>query len=83
MNWKNKVKIKDLLTEEEDYESVKRSMAAIADVLYKTPCFAGFKEKNKFREIPEGNEILGPVDFANKLMDRLYDYADKNSIWIE
>lgn len=83
MNWIHKVKIKHFLTEEEDYESVQKSMAAIADVLYQTPCFVGFKQKYKFKEIPEGNEVLGPVDFANKLMERLYDYADANAIWIE
>lgn len=82
-NWKHKVKIRDLLTEMEDYESIQKSMIAIAKVLGKEPCFNGFNDLRKFKKIPKGNDILGPVDYGNKLLDRMYDYADKNRIWIE
>ena len=83
MRWLYHVKVKHLMTEEEDHESVSKAMSDIAEVLEKEPCFKGFPYLKKFRKIPEGNDILGPVDYANRLLDRLYDYADLNLIWIE
>ena len=81
-NWKFEVKIKHLCTEKEDYDSVQKSMNAIADVLTKERFFYGFHGLSKFHKIPKGNKVFGPVDYANKLMDELYDYADDNRIWI-
>jgi hypothetical protein len=82
MRWLYHVDIKDLMTEEEDYESIKKSMKAIAEVLEKEPCFKNFTYLPKFRKIPKGNDVLGPIDYANRLIDRMYDYADDNKIWI-
>jgi len=79
--WKHKIAIRHLLTEKEDYKSVQESMNKIADVLQKEPCFMKFSIK-KFREIPKGDDIMKPVDYANKLLDRMWDYADDNDIWI-
>ena len=81
-NWVVRVKIKHLFTEVEDYESVQASMNAIADILVKTPCFYGFSLRN-FRKIPKGDEVFGPVDYANKLLEKLYDYADDHQIWLD
>jgi hypothetical protein len=81
-NWIHRVKIKHLFTEKEDYESIQESMNAIADVLKRSGCFFRFDLK-KFRNIPKGDEVFGPADYANKLLARMYDYADDNQIWIE
>ena len=81
MMWKRKIKIKHLFTKNEDWESVQKSMNDIADVLDKEylPRFS----TKKFRNIPKDNEYIEPVEYANKLLDKLYDCADANRIWIE
>jgi hypothetical protein len=81
-NWKYKVKIKHLLTENEDLQSIQESMNKIADVLEKEPCFKGFN-CSRFKKIPEGDDVVGPVDYANRLIERMYTYADRYKIWIE
>lgn len=83
MNWINKVKIKHLLTENEDHASVQESMSEVGEVLKKQICFSTFKPLKKFFAIPQGDEVFGPVDYANKLMNDLYDFADRERIWIE
>jgi hypothetical protein len=82
MTWRQKVKIKHLLTEDEDHESIQASMNGIADILDQAPCFWLFSTQ-KFRKIPEGDDVFGPVDYGNKLLDTMYDYADQHRIWIE
>jgi hypothetical protein len=81
-NWKHRIKIKHLFTENEDYESVQKSMNAVADVLEKDSFFKYYNVK-KFRKIPKGDDVFGPVDYANKLIEQMYNYADDNLIWIE
>jgi len=80
-NWRTTVKVKHLFTEEEDYESIAKSMNAVADVLAKEVLFNRFDLK-PFRSIPTGDDFFAPIDYANKLLDRMYDYADENLIWI-
>jgi hypothetical protein len=80
--WNYHVKIKHLLTEDEDFETVQANMNAIADVLEKEPCFRRFYDLAKFRQIPPGDDIFGPVDYANRLLDWMYNYADDERIWI-
>lgn len=82
MAWNHRIKIRHLFTENEDHESVQSSMNAIADVLDKDTQFVGFPVR-MFRGIPLGDDILGPVDYANRMLDQLYDFADDNRIWIE
>jgi len=57
-------------------------MNKVADAIKGDPSFSSFSLKG-FRKIPKGDDVIGPVDYANKLLDRLYDYADENRIWIE
>jgi hypothetical protein len=57
-------------------------MNKIADVLEKEPCFKDFN-CSRFKKIPEGDDIIGPVDYANRLIERMYIYADRYKIWIE
>lgn len=80
--WNYKIKLKHLFTEDESYEAVQNSMTAVADVVAKHPAFNGFSVV-KFRSIPHGDDTFGPVDYANRLLARLYDFADDKRIWIE
>ena len=82
MNWRHQVKIRHLLTDQEDATSVRMSMKEITDVLDKSPCFAGFSTK-KFRAIPDGDDVITPLDYGNRLLDRMYDFADEHRIWLE
>jgi len=82
MAWKHTVRLKHLLTEDESPEAVRAAMRAIADVLDESPCFIGFP-RARFRAIPDGDEVVRPVDYANRLLDRMYGFADARRIWIE
>jgi hypothetical protein len=57
-------------------------MNDVADALQDEPCFHRFNFKT-FRKIPKGDEFFGPVDYANKMISKIYDYADDNLIWVE
>lgn len=75
-NWDHKVAIKHLFTDDEDDASVQAAMKAIYNVLQKETCFARFY----FLEFFKSNTL--DIDEANELLDKLYDYADVNRIWI-
>ena len=79
--WLTEVKLRHLMTDREDWESIQDSMNKIADVLVKSNAFIGFDVKD-FRNIPKGDDFFGPVDYANKLINRMYDFADKKRIWV-
>jgi hypothetical protein len=79
MNWKHKLKIKHLFTENEDPESVDKSMRAIAEVIKQSPFMAGFDITDFYNCLEEEDSC----NFANQLLDDLYDYADFNKIWVE
>jgi hypothetical protein len=81
MNWLYHVRIKHLFTEAEDFESVQASMNSIADIISKELCFSAFSTA-KFRSVPRGDDIFHPIDYANKLLDKLYDFADNHAIWL-
>jgi hypothetical protein len=81
--WNHRIKIRHLFTDEESHEAIQVSMNAIADVLDADTWFVTFLHKSKFHSIPEGNDIVGPVDYANKLLDLLYDFCDNQRIWVE
>ena len=81
MRWLFHVDVKQFLTEKEDYDSIKKSMENIAGVLEKEPCFKRFKTLPRFRKIKDDDE----GDFlviSNHLLDKMYDYADDNRIWL-
>lgn len=82
MAWNHKVKIKHCLTEKEDYDSVQKSMNKIADILEKEICFSSF-DISEFRKIPKGDNYFSPADYSNKMLDKMYDFADLNRIWLE
>jgi hypothetical protein len=85
MAWHSKVKLKHLLTEGESHEEVQANMTAIADVLDSSNAFILFPDSviSKMRNIPQGDDIFKPVDYANRLLNRVYDFADEYRIWIE
>jgi hypothetical protein len=80
--WKYRVTIKHLLTPDEEHHEVQRDMSAVADVLDRELCFAGFNT-SAFRSIPEGDDFFTPSEYANRLLDRMYNYANEHRIWIE
>ena len=81
MAWRTTIKITHLLTEDEDWETTQKNMNAIADVLDASLSFTAFNTSS-WRKIPKGDEFFSPVDYANKLLDRMYDYADQHRIWV-
>jgi hypothetical protein len=83
MNWRDRVRVKHLFTDDEDHETVQATMTAVADVLVAARCFRGFRDLPKFRAIPQGDDVFGPIYYANRLLDAMYNYADDNRIWIE
>lgn len=82
-NWQNKIKLKHLFTDKEDHASIQASMTAIADELAAAPFFHTFRACGKFYSIPQGDDVFSPVDYANRLISEMYDYADDHRIWIE
>ena len=82
VEWKNRVKLKHLFTEKEDLKSIRESMKNIADELKKHDCFKYFNSAS-FYKIPKGDSYFGPLDYANRMLSDMYNYADQNSIWIE
>lgn len=82
MNWQHKVKIKHFFTDNEDYNVIKAAMANVADELAKTRLFPASIIK-PFRQIKRGDSFFTAQDYANKALEKLYDFADDNAIWIE
>lgn len=80
--WHHTVKIKHLLTDNKDHDSVQSCMNMIADVLARHSYFSGFA-LSRFRKIPQGDDVFCPQDYANRLLSKLYDYSDEHRIWIE
>ncbi len=81
-NWGARVRLKHLMTEDESHDAVQASMTAIADAAKASGHFIGF-DFARWYKIPKGDDTFGPVDYANRLLDSLYDVADSRRIWIE
>lgn len=83
--WHSRVTVKHLFTPNDDHESVQASMNAIADVLGQSTAFAAFSRAvlGKMRNIPQGDDYFGPLDYANKLLDVMYNFANEYRIWID
>lgn len=78
--WQATIKLKDLLTENEDYESVQNAMNAIADKLEASSVFIEDPDFfEEMRNIPEDDAL----DAANELMNEIYDICDERRIWVE
>lgn len=79
--WDRTIKIKYLFTDKEDYASVQESMSQIADVIDSYNLVPLFNT-DEFRKIPKGDTYFKPADYANKMLDRFYDYADMHKLWV-
>ena len=75
--WIKRISVKHLFTEEEDHKSIQESMNKVADTLEKE----GFPDVvvRRLRNIPKENAITE----ANRRLSSMFDYADRNRIWIE
>jgi len=81
-HWEHKIKIRHLLAKKEDWKSIQNSMNKIADVLEKDEWFKGCRWIKKFREIPKDN-FIDPADYADKLLEKMWDFCDINNIWVK
>jgi hypothetical protein len=81
-NWRKKIKIKHLFNESEEHKDIQESMNNVADVLQSHSEFSLTNILTKFRNIPVGDEIITPADYANKLLSAIYDIADEQEIWL-
>lgn len=75
--WRKKVNIKDLLTEEETPEAIKRAAAGIIERLPTAPATALRKASEMADEDPETALLL-----FNAGLDTVYDWADRERIWL-
>ena len=82
--WKHTIALKYLYddTDLDAPEDVRRSMAVLADAIDENPIFKKF-DTSLFRQMPDGDSFFSTEDYANKLLERLYDFADEKRIWIE
>lgn len=81
--WAHRIDLRHLMTKAEDHASVQASMTAIADRIKAHSAFIGFGDVEKYYHIPEGDGVIAPVDYANKLLDRMWDFCDEHRIWVE
>lgn len=83
--WLAKVALKDIIDEcpdTEDLECLQTTMLKLADAIDAVPVFRGF-DTSKFRNIPQGDDVINAEDYANALISRIYDFADRKRIWID
>ena len=85
MNWRYRIKLRDLLTEDESYENVKATGIELAKRLRGSVGFKDFAPRFlvALENIPQGDEIVTACDRFNSIMNKVYDFADNNSIWID
>lgn len=72
--WKHRVKIKEVI--ENETESVANMGREIATRLNKEDCFQNFLHTKAFNQVTSVNEL-------DALLVKLYDFADRQRIWIE
>jgi hypothetical protein len=83
--WLYKARLRQFIetdVEDNDLPGIRRDMKKLGDEIKKLACFRGFST-DKFYDIPAGDEVVSAMDYANKLIERMYDYADTQRIWIE
>lgn len=62
-------------------ESITETFKQIGDILEKSTAFRNFYHRRYFKKIPQRqNECL--ADAADRLLEKLYDYADSYRIWL-
>jgi hypothetical protein len=85
MAWNSRVKIKHLLTDEGTDEAIRRDMASVGNELASSAAFGSFDRRTiaRMKALPDGLEPDELLAVANRLLDRMYDFADYNRIWID
>lgn len=76
--WKQTIQIKDLLTEGTDAETIKTAADGIVSRL---PSSAPTSRLIKAKEMADTDEETALLVF-NDGLDRVYDWADDNRIWL-
>lgn len=81
--WNHKVEgFGAMLTTAPDHAAVQATMTAIADRLKQDPWFSRF-DFTQFYNLPEGDDFFAPSDYADRILARLYDYCDRERIWLD
>lgn len=77
-HWKQTISIKDLLTEEETPEAIKRAADGIIERLPKT---APTRRLVKARDLADSDPETALLLF-NDGLSYVYDWADENRVWL-
>lgn len=81
--WNHKVKLRQYWdSDATDHDTISRIGRKLADAIDGYPCLNGFNA-DTFRNIPQGDADFTPSDYFNRRLDKLYDYCDRNGIWID
>ncbi len=78
----DRVKLKHLMTVYADRATVESNMRTIAEIVSKSPHFTGF-DVSDFRTLPPENDELPLHEYINRILDRLFDFADAHRIRID
>lgn len=83
--WKAIINVKHLFTEDEDYESVQKSMNEIASALWESGHFYEYPGLlEDMRNIPAEKTCgMEPIQFANNLINEMYNICDYKRIWVD
>lgn len=76
--WLQTINIKDLLTDDEDAETIK---AAASGIISRVPKSAPTAKLAKAREMADEDAETALLVF-NDGLNRLYDWADANRVWL-
>lgn len=79
VNWRHTLRIKHLLGEETDIESVRQTAAKIDEVVQAAPFMADWPDLDTAFK-PGDIEDVDDLNFA---LEQLYDYCDHQLIWVE
>lgn len=84
MQWMYNVNIAkfDLAGKEHDEDAVRKTLSELADYLNQQRCFSRFNAK-QLRNIPESDDYFSFEDYVIRALEKMYDYADDNRIWLE
>lgn len=77
MSWRKTVKIKDLLTDEETPEAIKAAADGIIQRLPGAPTSKLAKARDMADDDPETALLV-----FNDGLNRVYDWADANRVWL-
>lgn len=82
--WNHTAEIKHIWKDKNatSHEDVLAIGNQLADALAADVAFRYF-DASMFRKIPSGDEYFRPVDYFDRMLDKLYDYCDVYRIWLK